>query len=91
MGLRCVFDDFEIMRSGDLEKWRHVRSLAGEVDRQQRFRSRCHGRFDQLRIDVVSRGIAIDEDDVASHLAHRQGRGDVGVRGNDDLVASADL
>ena len=90
MGLGGVLEQFEPVPAGDVEDRRQVRGLAVKVDRKDAARAWADRRLDPLGVDIVGGGIGLDRHRRRAGLADREPGRDIGVGGDDDLVALAD-
>jgi len=77
-GVRCVFDDLQIVTASDRTDSIHVAGLTGEMHRHQRtdvgMLAAGQRRFDFGRVDVEGVGVDIDEDRPGAEVAHYLGR-----------------
>ena len=85
-----VLDDAQPMPPRDFEHRVEVRRLAVKMRRKQRFSALGDRPFDLCGIEIVGRGIGLDQDRRrARHADRKQGR-DIAVARDDHLVAGAD-
>ena len=68
----------------------HVRRLAVQVDRYDRFGSRCNAVFDTMDIDVIGLRINVHKNRCCADMYNRLRRSDEAVGSSDDLVAITD-
>jgi len=88
--LGAVLDDRQAMPVCNRHQRRHVRRMAGQVYRQNRFRPARHdGCLDRLGVDGESREVDIHERQRAAAIERRAGRGDEGVIRQNDFAPVA--
>ena len=90
MRLRRVADHSQSVLLRQSRDRRHVRGLPVEVHRNDGLGLRRDLRLDLIDVDVVGRGVDVDEHHLRAGHLDRLGRGDEGVGDRDDLVTRAD-
>ena len=77
------------MPIGNLLNLRHVGRLPVEVDRQNRFRSRCDGAFNQFDVNQIGARVDVNQDRGRAGVVDGQDRSDEGVGGGNDFIAGS--
>ena len=89
MRLAGVFDDDQVVATGDLPDGVHLGWLTVQVDRYDRLRARRHRGFEQLRIEVIVLGRDVDEHRIGARVGNREGSRSERVGRGDDFIAGA--
>ena len=82
-----VLDHWEIVFCSDIQNSGQVAGHARLVHQKDRFGSRSYGRFNQVRIDVLSARINIHEDWTSAAVANRIGSRNERMAHRDDFIA----
>ena len=91
VGLRRVFDDPQAVSCRNFQNRSHLRRLPVEMNGNQCTRSGCDPRLDLVHIDRVGAWIDIDEYRRCSSMDNGFGCRDKTIRGENDLIAFADI
>src|SRR5213593_178718 len=87
VGLGRVFNHSQLIAPGNLEHLVHVRWLAVQMDRDDRFGSRRNAIFDSFDVDGVGLRINVHKDGRRPGMHDRLSRGNEAVAGGNHFVA----
>ena len=90
MGLGCILDQFQPVSVANFAQRRHLRRLPIQVHRNDGFGTGRNGRFGPGRVQVEGLPPRFHQHRHRARIGNRQRRGNVGVRGHNDLIALAD-
>ncbi len=89
VGMRAIFDDFQVVFCGNAKDFVHVRKTHTQMDGENRLGLRRNGPLDQLRVETI--GVRIDVHEYGNGIdqQHRPNGSLPGVgRGNDFVAGS---